>query len=85
MAYSIVRRDLDKVYRYNEYNEAIAYAKKNIDVKGVKEEMQNLQKEAQIYKKDISDIVDPERENEEKNIMYWKSGSKQRKYVNGHW
>lgn len=46
MAYSIVRRDLDKVYRYNEYNEAIAYAKKNIDVKGVKEEMQNLQKEA---------------------------------------
>lgn len=71
MAYSIVRRDLNKVYRFNEYNEAIAYAKKNIDVKGVKEEMQNLQKEAQIYKKDISAIVDPERENEERkyNIL----------------
>ncbi len=71
MGYSIVRRDLNKCYRFNEYNEAIVYAKKNIEVKGVKEQYQKLVAEKDNYIQDIKNITESEKENENKKYHDW--------------
>lgn len=49
MEHSIVRYDLDKCYRFKEYNEASTYAKRNIEIKGVKEQYQKLIAEKDNY------------------------------------
>ena len=79
MAHKIIRYDLDRVYRFIEYNEAINYANKYMGVKGVEEQVQNLQKELDIYKKDISAIVEPERKDEELKYNVWEKWFKANK------
>ena len=68
---ALVRYDLNRVYRYNEYNKTIDYAKKYIDVNGVREQVQRLQAESEAYHKDIKDITEPEREAEEIKYHVW--------------
>lgn len=59
------RYDLDKVYFMNEYNRTVAYGNTYININGVKEQLQKLEKEKQRYFGEVSSIVNPERENEE--------------------
>ena len=71
MGYSIVRRNLDNCYRFKEYNEAIAYAKRNINVEGMKEQIEKLGQEKQRYKQNIENIINPEREPENNKYLAW--------------
>lgn len=76
MKRDIVRYDLDRCYRLGEYNEAIAYAKRNIEIKGVREEAEELEREKAIYIKDVESITNPVREEEEKKYSVWVSYAK---------
>lgn len=71
MGYIGVRYDLNKCYRFNEYNEAIAYAKKNMEIEGVREQYQKLLAEKDNYVQDIKGITEPEKENEDKKYTDW--------------
>lgn len=68
-----IRYNLDQCYRFNEYNKAISYATKYIDIKGIKELALNLKQTADKYEKDIAKIVNPRRENEERKYNQWKN------------
>lgn len=76
---ALVRYDLDRIYRYSEYNKTIDYAKKYIDVNGVREQVQRLQTESEIYEKDIKNIAEPEREAEERKYHVWATWFKVKK------
>ncbi|MDE5938128.1 MAG: hypothetical protein K2H37_03495 [Lachnospiraceae bacterium] len=71
MGYIGARYDLNKCYRFNEYNEAIAYAKKNMEIEGVREQYQKLLAEKDNYVQDIKGITEPEKENEDKKYTDW--------------
>lgn len=71
MGYSIVRYDLDKCYRFKEYNEASAYAQRYMEVKGVKEQYQKLIAEKDSYVQDIKNITESAKENEDKIYNNW--------------
>ena len=83
MEYSIVRYDLDKCYRFKEYNEASTYAKRNIEIKGVKEEYQKLIAEKDNYVQDIKNITEPEKRNEDKIYNDWENWHKRKKLFVG--
>lgn len=68
-----IRYDLNQCGRYNEYNEAVRYASKYKDIKGMKELAYKLRQEANEYQKDIENIVNPKRETEEKRYRQWES------------
>lgn len=71
MGYSIVRYDLDKCYRFREYNEASAYAQRNMQIKGVKEQYQKLIAEKDNYVQDIKNITGSAKEDEDKKYNDW--------------
>lgn len=71
MKHKITRYDLEKSYRFNEYNETISYAKQHRNVKGVKEQMEKLNGEKDNYVKSIKKIVEDERETEDKKYRMW--------------
>lgn len=79
MEHTIVRFDLDKCYRFKEYNEASTYAQKNIEVKGVKEQYQKLIAEKDSYVQYIKNITEAEKENEDKIYNDWKNWHKRKK------
>lgn len=66
-----IRYNLDRCYRFNEYNEAISYANRYMDIKGMNELGLNLKQTAEKYKKDIAEIVNPRRETEERKYNQW--------------
>lgn len=66
-----VRCDLQKLHNYRRYNEACDYAKKNMNVKGVKEVHQNLLKANEQYKQEYDAIVEVEKENEVNKYQIW--------------
>lgn len=70
------RYDLDKVYFMNEYNEAVAYGNTYININGVKEQLQNLEKERQRYFENVANIVNPEREKEEVKYRQYEKWAK---------
>lgn len=73
---SIIRSDLDRCYRYNEYNEAMDYANKNINVEGMREQIDKLKNINQIYVQDIKSIIEPERESENNKYLQWENWNK---------
>ena len=76
MRYQIVRCDLDKCYRVNEYNEAIDYALKNSNIVGMEKTIEKLNKEKNIYKQDIANLIEPERETENEMYLLWEKWNK---------
>lgn len=70
------RYDLDKVYFMNEYNKTAAYGNTYININGVKEQLQNLEKERQRYFGEVAGIVNPERENEETKYRQYEKWAK---------
>lgn len=72
----MLRCNLDKVYRYKEYNEAIAYAKQNIDINGMSEQVLKLQEERKAYEGYLQTITEPEREEEDKRYCLWEKWNK---------
>lgn len=70
------RYDLDKVYFLNEYNNAVTYGNTYININGVKEQLQNLEKERQRYFGDVASIVNPEREKEEAKYRQFEKWAK---------
>lgn len=71
MTSNIVRCDFDRCYRVSEYNKALEYAKENIEVEGVREQIQNLQNEKKNYINNIESITNPERETENQKYALW--------------
>lgn len=61
----VVRYDLDKVCYLDEYDRTVAYGSKNIDIKGVKEQLQGLEKEKKIYIEEAVAIINSERASEQ--------------------
>lgn len=59
------RYDLNKVYFMNEYNKTISYGNANVNINGVKEQLQHLESEKKRYFENVARIVNPEKENEE--------------------
>lgn len=78
MSTKIVRCDLDRCYRFNEYNKAMDYANKNMNVEGVREQIQKLQNEKEIYISNVKNITEPERETENQKYASWEKW-------NGRW
>ncbi len=76
MRYNIVRCDLDRCYCFNEYNKTVSCANKNIEVEGVREQLVKLSNEAEIYKNDIKNITEPERETENNKYLIWEKWNK---------
>lgn len=72
----MIRYDLEKCFRFNEYNEASAYGRQNIDIKGVKDQLQSLQEAKDAYIREIKGITAPEREEEAKRFLTWEKWSK---------
>jgi len=60
----VKRYDLDKVYFMGEYNKTVAYGNQNINIEGVREQLQKLESEKESYFKKVASIVDPERDKE---------------------
>lgn len=71
MKHELVRCDLDRCYRFNEYNETIAFAKEHIEVNGIREEAKRLEEEKDIYIRDVETITKPEKEQENKKYAEW--------------
>lgn len=80
----IERYDLSKVYFMNEYNKTFSYGNANVNINGVKEQLQNLESEKKRYFENVANIVNPEKENEEiKYHQYekWAKAEKIYKYA----
>lgn len=75
----MTRCNLDKVYHFNEYNKTSDYAKQNLAINGVKEQILKLQEEAEKYKREIKTITEPERAQEESRYRLWEKWDKARK------
>ena len=78
MRYNIVRCDLERVYNFNEYNKTMDYAKKNIEVNGVREQIQKLTAEKNTYIQEMQNIIESEKENEDKKYHEWESWYKKK-------
>lgn len=78
MKYSIVRCNLERVYNYNEYNKTMNYAKKNIEVNGVREQIQNLTAAKNTYIQKMRNITEPEKEKEDKKYHEWENWYKKK-------
>ncbi len=65
----LIRYDLEKVYFLDEYNKTVAYGRRNINIAGVKESLEDLEKERRIYAEQVLDIVNAERDNEAKKYQ----------------
>jgi len=78
MKYSIVRCNLERVYNYNEYNKTMNYAKKNIEVNGVREQIQNLTAAKNTYIQKMRNITEPENEKEDKKYHEWENWYKKK-------
>ena len=78
MKYSIVRCNLEKLYNFGEYNKTMDYAKKNIEVNGVREQMQKLTAEKTTYVQKMRNITEPEKEKEDKKYHEWESWYKKK-------
>lgn len=75
------RYDLDKVYFMNEYNKAVAYGHQNVNIAGVNEQLQGLEREKKSYLEQVESIVNPEREIEHgKFQQYEKWAATEKKY-----
>lgn len=75
------RYDLDKVYFMDEYNKAVAYGTQNINVEGVREQLQKLENEKASYVKKVESVVNPERDKEHaKYQQYEKWAKTERKF-----
>lgn len=79
----VTRYDLDKVYFMQEYNKAVSYGNQNLNIRGVKEQLRELEQAKKTYFSKVADVVNPERDTEqakyqkyekwamnEKKIMY---------------
>lgn len=80
----LVRYDLDKVYFMNEYNQAVSYGKQNINISGVKEQLQGLEGAKKRYFDNVANIVNPERDTEQAKYQQyekWATNEKKAKYL----
>lgn len=65
------RYDLEKCYYYDEYNKAIDYGKRNANLEGVNDYISQLNNARIQYEQEIGNIVDTERDNENKMYRLW--------------
>lgn len=80
----LMRYNLDKVYFLSEYNKTVAYGKQNISIGGVKEKLQELERERQIYAVKVANIVTPEKATEQfkyQQYQKWESIKKKSKWA----
>lgn len=68
----VARIDLDKCCRSNEYYETVMYASEHKEVKGMNQLLFKLCSEGEAYKKDITAIIESERETEKKKYMLYR-------------
>ncbi len=76
--------NLDTVFFLYEFKKAFEYGKKNFHISGVKEQLQELDKEKKLYYDKVAEIVNPERENNEikyQKYMKWKKTEKKAKLI----
>lgn len=75
MSKNLVRHDFEndfeKYLNFNEYNETMRYANKNIEVKGVSEQIQNLMNEKENYISNVKNIINTEREKGNQKYQLW--------------
>ncbi|MCI9263644.1 MAG: hypothetical protein HFF06_03640 [Oscillospiraceae bacterium] len=60
----LIRYDLDRVYYLKGYQKAVAHAEQNIEIPGMKEQLNDLKAEKGRYSKEVSALVEVERDNE---------------------
>lgn len=80
----LVRYDLDRVYYLKGYQKAVAHAEQNIEIPGMKEQLNDLKAEKGRYSKEVSALVEAERDNErQKYEKYekWESIAQTSKWV----
>lgn len=65
------RTDLDRIYYFRECDKTLAYAEEKMSVDGVRDYSERMKVERKTYISDIDNIVNPERENEEKKYLLW--------------
>lgn len=58
----IVKINLDRVYRFAEYNNAISFAKQNLEIKGMQELITKLNSVKEDYCINVQKITEPEKE-----------------------
>lgn len=79
-----MRYDLDRVYYLKGYQKAVAHAEQNIEIPGMKEQLNDLKAEKDRYSKEVSALVEVERNNErQKYEKYekWESIAQTSKWI----
>lgn len=61
----VTRYDLDKVYFMQEYKKAVSYGNQNINIQGVKAQLQELEQAKKVYFDKVANVVNPERDTEQ--------------------
>lgn len=70
------RYDLERVYYLNKYNETAAYANQNIQIQGVRQQLQGLNAEKGSYMREVREFTDSVRSEESKKYQQYEKWSK---------
>lgn len=65
------RYDLEKSYFYGEYNKTMDYGKKNAQLEGVNDCIAQLNDERKQYEQEMSQVIDAEKDNENRKYHFW--------------
>lgn len=71
----VTRYNLDKVYFMKEYNKTVSYGNQNINLQGVKEQLQELEQAKKIYVDKVKNLVDPEKDTEQTKYQKYEKWS----------